>query len=186
MATATAPVGNIDFIPPVTTVGKDNNVNTETDSVNQIIDFANFLSDQNSQALTALDKIQTQPSSAQDNIRLLDESLLNLSPQALNALNGVNGTVNITDGFTSIGSAGALLSIEQIQQLTGILAQFGTAAYNQAAYTQMQNALMMGGVTAVPAPLQAMVQESSMFMPFSLINGEIITNLDVSEFAEAA
>lgn len=75
-------------------------------------------------------------------------SSVNLSPQAVSILNGINSSAGISVGNT--------LTSAQLQQIAGIIAPFINAPLTQETLTQTQNALSTAGFNPTQLSLQTM------------------------------
>jgi len=92
---------------------------------------------------------------ANDNI-LLTSDLLDLSPAALNILNGVNAGAGITDTTTTDSVLEQqILTPYQQQQAATIVEQFANQPLTPQTFTEIQNALTAAGIN----PAQVSIQE---------------------------
>jgi hypothetical protein len=179
MAMAVNPVSNLAFIMPVNASVTGNDIDeSAAGGFNGMAAFEKILAFRNQQRMEASGK--TLPASDRLPVSaeagLSDTALLNLSPQTLNVLNGVQQPVDIIGATASEGNdAGYDLAPER--QLAAILAQFANAPFNENTFIQIQNAITSAGINPDQVSLQGVL---GALTPFSLISGEILTN-DASE-----
>jgi len=137
-----AAVAQTQAVPPVTPVqfngAQATTVGANDNNVNALTAFEEIM------ALQGEDQLfnTTASTSNPNEITTLEEAnLLNLSPQALETLNGVNvlNTLNVTD------TTGTPLTTAQLQEIAGIAAQFANSPLTEATLSQIESALQAAG-----------------------------------------
>jgi hypothetical protein len=94
------------------------------------------------QAMSAMDSSGNSSSSNSS-----DAFLLDLSPQAQGLLNGIGGTSSAASAADIFGAnTNFLLSTQQQQQISSILAKYKNAPYTQDTFNQIQNDLNSAGL----------------------------------------
>jgi hypothetical protein len=117
---------------------------------------------------------------------LLSSDLLNLSPAALNILNGVDSAT----GTDTTATGGLLpqqtLTPQQQQQAAAIVAQFANAPVTEQTFSQIESALTAAGIN----PSQLSVQQlfnyyAYAYLPGLAVNEQIITSTLTDDLLDA-
>jgi len=132
--------------------------------------------------------------SAVNDAALGDSDLLNLSPAALNILNGVNttqpatGTSVTVTGEATVGAGGitATLTGEQQVQAAAIVAEFANQPLTQSTLTQIQNALTQAGINPEQVSIQDLFNAYTYsYAPGLAFNGQLFTENLASELVDS-
>jgi hypothetical protein len=165
-------INNQTYVPPVTSSGTNNNLAAFRNNIRQIAAFEQLLTLNELQSSSGT-PVQTQLTS--NNTTLNDAVLLNLSPQALNILNGISPTSNIVNSAFLFPASNDNLPLNQQQQLSDIFSEFGNAPLTTDTFTQLQSALLEAGINPEQTSLIGLLQETSNgFFPYPSLAEELV------------
>ncbi len=115
-------------------------------------------------------------SASQDETGIQTAVLLNLSPQALNILNGIGGALDATGNITFSGSVGANLTVQQQQSLAGIVVEFGNAPFDENTFHRMHEAIVAAGIDPNHISLQEVLQGGIATTSPTVNNSEVVNS----------
>jgi hypothetical protein len=162
MATTASAINASAFVSPVTTGGTGNSINT-LKSFQLLRSLANTQNASFRDSL--LDQTYTTPS---------DTELVNLSPQALDILNGIapkteKALSNINQPIAQqpvsivpevpLSASNFFLTQLQRENLASIIGQFANAPFNMNTFLQIQNALVAARINPQQISLQGILQQ---------------------------
>jgi hypothetical protein len=159
-------------------------------NTNAIAAYEQLLALQAEDDLLFEDDNSTSSASTVDDSALLSADLLNLSPAALNILNGIDNasaTAGTTSTLTLTGTLGqAGLTPSQQTQIAAIVAQYANQPLTQTTFTQIENALTAAGINPELVSIQQLLEAYSYaYAPGLAFDGQLFTDTLASELDNA-
>jgi hypothetical protein len=163
--------------------------NTYASNAGTLYSYEELLALQSEEDLLAIGA-SSASGSANDTI-LNSSDLLDLSPAALNILNGIDaatataGTTNTVTLTGTINNAAPLTSAQQTQ-VAAIVSEFANQPVTQETFTQIENALTTAGINPEQVSLQQLLGAYEYaYAPGLAFNGQLFTDTLASELDNA-